>query len=90
MRTKIHIWLPLALLIYVAIMAFQFKDDLLGAGRHYQFYATIGVELIVIALLYFFLRKRAKLRGEREDEERRLRNRNRENDTFDDDNKNFA
>ena len=65
MRDKIYIWLPAIILIYLAAMAFTFKDDLLSAGHYLQFYLTIAVELLVIILLFIFLRKRTRMRKER-------------------------
>ena len=65
MRDKIYIWLPAIMLIYLAAMAFTFKDDLLSAGHYLQFYLTIAVELLVIILLFIFLRKRTRMRKER-------------------------
>lgn len=80
MKSKIYIWLPAVMLLYLGFMALQFKDDLLGAGRYFQFYGTIAIELIVIILLFFFLRKRTRMRERRNEEERRLNARNRNDD----------
>lgn len=64
MRSKIYIWLPAVLLIYLLAMAFMFKDSLLSAGRYFQFYGTIAIEVVVIVLLYIFLRKKCKMRDD--------------------------
>lgn len=70
MRDKIYIWLPAIMLIYLAAMALAFKDDLIGTGRHMQFYITIAVELLVILLLFLILRKRTRLRKDRRQREK--------------------
>ena len=43
MKSKIYIWLPAIMLVYLGFMVFKFKDELLGAGRHLQFYSTIAI-----------------------------------------------
>ncbi|MBP3590351.1 MAG: hypothetical protein J6J61_07225 [Muribaculaceae bacterium] len=77
MRNKMYIWLPLVMLVYLGFMAFSFKDELLGAGRYFQFYGTIGIELVVIVLLFFFLRRKSRMQERRSREERELDERNR-------------
>ena len=66
MRNKAYIWLPLAMLIYTVAMALAFKADLLGEKRYFQFYGTLAIQIIVILLLYVFLRKKSRLRDSRE------------------------
>lgn len=76
MKVKSHIWIPLIMLVYLGCMSYMYKDDLLTAGRYFQFYGTIGIELVVITLLYFFLKRRNRLRAERKERERNLPPRN--------------
>lgn len=69
MKIRKSIYLPLILLIYFAFMAIYFGQDLIKSGKNIQFYITCGAELIVIVALYFFLRKKEKLKEERENNE---------------------
>lgn len=73
MRNKSHIWIPALMTIYLIFMALRYKDELLAAHRYFQFYGTIGIEVVIIVALYFFLRKRNKLRAEREEDMKRPR-----------------
>ena len=66
MRKYKYIWLPSLIAIYFLFMTFYFGMDLLHSGEHFRFWTTIGAELIVLAALVFFLKKREKLRIERE------------------------
>ncbi len=83
MRKKIYIWLPLVMLIYLCIMAFTFKDDLLSARRYFQFYGTIAIEFIVIVLLFFFLRRKSRMQEQRHKEEIELQERNKNRNSHD-------
>lgn len=47
-------------------MTVYFGLDLLRAGENLRFWATIGAESAVLVALVFFLKKREKLRCERE------------------------
>jgi len=75
MKNKIYIWLPAIMLVYLGFMVFKFKDELLGAGRHLQFYGTIAIDIIVTALMFIFLRKRTRMRERRREEDRHLESR---------------
>ena len=68
MRKYKYIWLPALLFLYFLFMTFYFGFDLLRAGEHFRFWATIVAELIVIIALVFFLKKRERLRKEREED----------------------
>lgn len=68
MRKYKYIWLPALLFIYFLFMTFYFGLDLLKAGEQMRFWATVGAELIVILALVFFLKRRDRLRKEREDD----------------------
>ena len=59
---KRHIMLPVILLIYLAFMAYFTYPGKTG-NEHIsltQYYATIGITLIVIIALYFFQKKKDK------------------------------
>lgn len=66
MRKYKYIWLPSLLGIYFIFMTIYFGLDLLRAGETFRFWATIGAETAVLIALVFFLKKREKLRNERE------------------------
>lgn len=61
-----YIWLPSLLGIYFIFMTVYFGLDLLRAGETFRFWATIGAEVVVLIALVFFLKKRDRLRSERE------------------------
>lgn len=66
MRKYKFIWLPAILAIYFLFMTFYFGLDLLRGGEYVRFWATVGTELVVLIALAFFLRRRERLRTERE------------------------
>lgn len=68
MRKYKYIWLPSLLFLYFLFMTFYFGMDLLRAGENLRFWATVGAELLVIVALIFFLKKRDRLRKEREED----------------------
>ena len=68
MRKYKYIWLPTLLAIYFLGMTFYFGLDLLRQGEHMRFWLTVSAEVAVLAALIFFLKKREKLRTEREND----------------------
>lgn len=66
MRKYKYIWLPALLAVYFLFMTFYFGMDLLRQGNTMRFWLTVGAELAVLTALVFFLKKREKLRAERE------------------------
>ncbi|MDE6480532.1 MAG: hypothetical protein K2L45_09695 [Muribaculaceae bacterium] len=66
MRKYKYIWLPALLALYFCFMTVYFGLDLLRAGEHLRFWGTIGAETAVLIALVFFLKKRERLRTERE------------------------
>ncbi len=66
MRKYKYIWLPALLAIYFLFMTFYFGMDLLRAGETARFWGTVAAEAVVLAALVFFLKKRERLRNERE------------------------
>jgi LPXTG-motif cell wall-anchored protein len=54
---KRHILLPVVLLVYLAFMAYFFYPGK-NSESHTQYYLTIGITLIVIGLLAYFLKKK--------------------------------
>ena len=66
MRKYKYIWLPILLAVYFLFMTFYFGMDLLRKGEDMRFWLTVGAEIAVLTALAFFLKKREKLRMERE------------------------
>lgn len=58
-------WLPLVLLVYLAVMAYIGRGEFL-AGNYLYYFGIIGASLLCIILLRYFLRRREKLAQERE------------------------
>lgn len=71
MRKYIYIWLPAALTVYLLILFFMFKDNMISEGKTLQLYLTLGAELLIIIALSYFLKKRTDARLRREEEEKR-------------------
>lgn len=68
MRTKKSTWLPLLLLVYLAVMAFIGRGQV-AAGKYLQYFGVMGVSLIVIVLLHFSLKRKERLKDLREKDE---------------------
>ena len=69
MRTaKKSTWLPLILLVYLLVMAFVGRDQLLS-GQYLRYFSVLGISLIVIILLHFVLKKKEKMKKQFEEEE---------------------
>ena len=68
MRKYRYIWLPILLGVYFLFMTFYFGLDLLKAGEPVRFWCTVGAEVLILIALSFFLKKRQKLRQEREND----------------------
>ncbi|MBQ0070087.1 MAG: hypothetical protein KBT09_10135 [Bacteroidales bacterium] len=58
--------LPTALLVYLAVMAYLGYPHL-QAGETLFYFGVIGASLVIIALLYIILRKRDKIRQQRDE-----------------------
>lgn len=68
MRKYKYIWLPTLLAFYFIGMTFYFGLDLLRQGEATRFWLTVVAEVAVLTALVFFLKKREKLRTEREND----------------------
>ena len=60
--------LPLALLIYLAVLAWMARGRFYS-GDYLYYFGVIGGSLLIIFLLYLVLRKRDRLRRAREEEQ---------------------
>lgn len=59
--------IPLLLLVYLGVMSYIGRGEFY-AGHYAYYFGIIGTTLAVIVALHFFLRKREKLRREREED----------------------
>lgn len=67
MKIRRSILIPLVLLVYLAVMAsIGWKQYAAGEMSATYYFGVIAVTLAVIVLLHFNLRKRERLRAERE------------------------
>ena len=66
MRKYKYIWLPTLIAVYFIFMTLYFGLDLLRSGETTRFWITVGSETAVLAALVFFLKRRERLREERE------------------------
>lgn len=62
---KRPIIITVALLVYLGVMAFIGWPPEKTTSGYLQYFGTIGVTLIIIAVLFVFLRKREVLRQEK-------------------------
>lgn len=60
-----------ALFIYMCVMAVSNIDTLTRQHDYLRYFGTLGAELFVLGLLLVFLRKREKLKREREEDLKR-------------------
>ena len=61
-NNKKHILLPAILLVYVAILAIVSYPRYKESGDWNEYYAVIGVSLLLAVLLFFILRRKQKIR----------------------------
>lgn len=57
-----HILYPLIMLIYLGVMAWIGRDRLLVEKNYLYYFGVIAADLVVIFGVYFFVKKRDKLR----------------------------
>lgn len=70
-RIKKSTFIPVVLLLYLAVMAYMGRDTLL-AGKYLEYFGILVVTLLCIVVLFFTLRKQEEVRERRrrEQEER--------------------
>jgi hypothetical protein len=77
MKIKRSTLIPAALLVYLAVMSsIGWKQYASGDMSAAEYFGIIGVTLAVIVLLHFNLKRRERLRSEREADIRRNQNNN--------------
>ncbi|MDE6458223.1 MAG: hypothetical protein K2L31_06455 [Muribaculum sp.] len=59
-------YIPLILLVYLGVMSYIGRGEFF-AGNYLYYFGIIGITLLCIILLHFFMKKRDKLRREREE-----------------------
>lgn len=57
-----------ALFIYMAIMALYNIDTLTVYHDYLRYFGTLGAELVVLTILFFVLRRRERLKRERQED----------------------
>ena len=62
-------WLPLALLAYLAVMAYMGRS-MLSNGEELRYWLSVGGGVAIIAVLRWVLLRQRRLREEHEDEAR--------------------
>ncbi len=67
-RFKSYIVLPVVLLIYAVIMAYIGRANYYDPEYRTTYLLSIGIEVLILTGLFFFLRKRYKLRQRRKDD----------------------
>lgn len=60
MKIRKSIVLPGALIVYLGIIAYMAFPEYQKNQNHFEYFGTIAVTLIIIAILFVFLRKREK------------------------------
>ena len=65
--------IPLALLVYLGVMSY-IGLPMYHAGEYFQYFGIIGVSLLVIVLLHFSIKRRERLRRERDEDVRNANN----------------
>lgn len=65
MKRKSHIVIPAALFCYAVIMAWIGRANLYNPAQRTTYLISIGAELVILAALYFFLKKRNEIRDKR-------------------------
>ena len=65
-KLKRHIVIPFLMLCYLAVMAYISRRRL-ADGEYLYYFGVIGISLGIIVLLYFVLKKKERLRQEREE-----------------------
>lgn len=61
MKLRRSIFIPLILLVYLAVMSYIGFPEY-RQGHYFYYFGVIGLTLIIIALLHLFLKKRERQR----------------------------
>ncbi|TFU93717.1 hypothetical protein E4T81_07090 [Barnesiella sp. WM24] len=63
-------YIPLLLLVYLGVMSYIGRQEFFD-GHYLYYFGIIGTTLLCIILLHFFMKKRDRLRRQREDDLKR-------------------
>lgn len=63
-------YIPLLLLVYLGVMSYLGRQEFFD-GHYLYYFGIIGTTLLCIILLHFFMKKRDRLRRQREDDLKR-------------------
>ncbi len=75
MKLKRSTVIPIVLLIYLAVMSYiGYPDYAAGIYTPLYYFGIIGITLIVILLLHLSLKRRERLKREREEDMKKPRN----------------
>ncbi|MGL5318990.1 MAG: hypothetical protein ACRC9Q_09935 [Bacteroidales bacterium] len=61
MKIRKSVMLPIALLIYLGVISYMSYPEYKETQNHLEYFGVIGGTIAIIAVLYFFLRKRERL-----------------------------
>lgn len=76
-RVQKSVLIPLFLLVYLAVMAFIGRHNLVE-GNYWEYFGIIAISLVCIAGLYYTLRTQEKIRARRQQELEELERKSRE------------
>lgn len=77
MKIKRSTLVPVILLVYLAVMScFGWKQFASGQMPWYEYFGIIAVTLAVIVMLHFNMKRRERLRAEREEDIRKTEENN--------------
>lgn len=65
MKIKCSTWLPAILLIYLSVMSYIGREEF-QSGNYLYYFGIIGVSLLCIVLLRMSLKRRERLRNQRQ------------------------
>lgn len=61
MKIRKSVILPVALLIYLGVISYMSYPEYKVHQNHLEYFGTIAGTIVIIAVLFFFLRKREKM-----------------------------
>lgn len=61
-KFKRHIVLPAVLLIYLAVMAVIAYPKYEASGKWGEYFAVIGISVLLLGMLFYILKRRQKMR----------------------------
>ena len=65
-KSRKYIIIPLCIAIYFAIIAYMNRDEWLVNGNFWSYWGKIAIEVVILVVLSFVIKRRDKYRSERE------------------------